>query len=116
MTSYFIEPICRKLVYAFPINLCVSILISSELSWTPSNQMLHHAVHYFFEEGLSAQIVWGGSMVPNIYQKLDFYSDVYFFEYEHLKRFVWKGDNILPIAEDWKSGTIFRACGDRCLL
>ena len=28
------------------------------------------------------------SVVPNIYQKLDSISNVYFFEYEHLKHFV----------------------------
>ena len=32
------------------------------------------------------------------------HSNVYIFEYEHLKRFVWKDDDI-RIEEDWESGT-----------
>ena len=53
--------------------------------------MLHQS--NIFAVALIMQILLVLPVVPNIYQKLDSVMCI-FFEYEHLKSFVWKDDNI----------------------
>ena len=63
---------------------------------------------------LTTKILYILSVAPNIYQKFNYtrLSYVYIFEYEHLKRFIYKKImTFTPISGTLRIGHIFRTSG-----